>query len=190
MKSLLYPTGNSTKFRTAVKVCDTYGISLKQFSLDIPEIQDDDGEVIARDKALRIFEQIQEPLVITDDSWLIPGLKGFPGPYMKYVNHTFTEEDWLRLTLVLADRRIILRQVVVYQDKHQQRLFRLDVEALLLKEIRGSCEFPHTSIVSFDGGKTAAAEHISRGHSALGESGHKTSWHDFCKWYQRQSNAI
>jgi XTP/dITP diphosphohydrolase len=186
---LLYATGNPTKFRTAVKICETYGVALEQASLEIPEIQDDDGEIIARDKALRIFEQLQKPVVITDDSWLIPGLKGFPGPYMKYVNHTFTAEDWLRLTLPLTDRRIILRQAVVYQDKGQQQLFRLDVEALLLKDIRGICEFPHASLVSFDGGKTSAAEHISQARSALGDSEHQTSWHDFCEWYQSRNNT-
>ena len=72
--------------------------------------------------AVEAYNALQSPLVVTDDSWIIPGLNGFPGPYMKQVNDWFTPDDWLHLTSGLADRRVILRQIIVYQDSTGQRL--------------------------------------------------------------------
>jgi len=183
MKPLLFVTGNDVKFRTASTVCKSYGLEVERMSIDIQEIQAHDGETVARDKALRIFEELQRPVLISDDTWMIPALKNFPGPYMKFVNDMFTAEDWLRLTEPLADRRIILRQFVVYQDKRRQELFYTDIDGMLLKEIRGRCQYPHTSLTSFDGGKTTVAERITQQRSAIAESGKRTSWHDFCEWF-------
>lgn len=80
MKPLLFATGNNVKFRMATETCKRYGLELQQISLDLPEIQAHDGETVARDKALRVFEELQKPIIVSDDSWLIPGLKNFPGP--------------------------------------------------------------------------------------------------------------
>lgn len=80
MKSILYVTGNPVKFRTATTICKKYGLTIERLSMDIPEIQAHDGETVARDKALRVFEEMQKPIIISDDSWIIPGLNGFPGP--------------------------------------------------------------------------------------------------------------
>jgi non-canonical purine NTP pyrophosphatase (RdgB/HAM1 family) len=188
MKTLLYVTGNTVKFKIAHTICSQQGIDLEQLSMDIPEIQAHDGEIVARDKALRVFETVQQPVVISDDTWLIPGLKNFPGPFMKFVNEAFTTEDWLRLTKTLTDRRIILRQIVVFQDKHQQQLFYTDIEGTLLTEIRGQGPYPHTAISSFDNGKTSIAENIERNRSAISDANKPTSWHDFCTWFA-QKNA-
>jgi len=186
MKQILFATGNNTKFHTANLICQEYGIELERLSLDIPEIQAQESEVIARDKALRVFEELQRPVVISDDTWIIPGIGGFPGPYMKFVNGAFMPEDWLHLTASLTDRRIILRQIVVYQDKHQQQLFYIDIEGVLLDEIRGKGEYPHTTVASFDGGKHSMAEVIAQGKSSLFDSGKRTTWHDLCEWLNTQ----
>lgn len=184
MKPILYVTGNAVKFRTATTICKKYGLAIEQLSMDIPEIQAHEGETVARDKALRVFEEMQKPIIVSDDSWIIPGLNGFPGPYMKDVNGWLNHDDWLRLTKPLTDRRVILRQIVVYQDARQQKLFYTDVEGILLKEIRGRTIYPHTSITSLDGGKTSIAEEILQERSALAAAATHTSWDDFCEWYK------
>jgi XTP/dITP diphosphohydrolase len=189
MEPILFCTGNNVKLRTAETICAKYGIKVTQIRLDIPEIQAPDGQTVARDKALRAFEALQKPVVIADDSWLIPGLKGFPGPYMKDVNGWLSEEDWLNLTKPLTDRSIILRQVIVYQDVHQQQLFHTDVEGTLLTDIRGKSKYPHTSITSFDNGTSSVAEEIMQNRSAIAAAVARTSWDDFCEWYLAQHPA-
>ncbi len=184
MAKLPYVTGNHIKFNHATAACKPAGIELEQTLLDIVEIQSETGEPVAQDKAAKAFAALGKPLVVSDDCWMIPGLKNFPGPYMKSMNEWFTPEDWLRLTRELSNRTIILRQIVMYQDTHSQELFVVDIPGLLLHEIRGDSpdmRTTHSTIISFDGGKTSAAEHHSSGESAAKH--HHTAWHEFADWY-------
>jgi XTP/dITP diphosphohydrolase len=185
VKNLLYVTGNMYKFRQAIANCTPAGISLEQAQLDIPEIQAAIGEEIARDKAAKAYALLQKPLVVSDDSWMIPGLNNFPGPYMKYVNEWFTVQDWLNLTRDLADRSIILHQAVVYQDEAEQFAFSVDIPGILLTEARGKSPYPHTTITSFDGGKHTNAEYHEKGESAA--ANHYNPWHEFVKWYSERA---
>jgi len=184
MHNLHFVTGNEIKFRLADTVCRRFNVNLEQVALDIPEMQADDGEPVARDKALRAFELLQKPVVVTDDSWIIPGLNGFPGPYMKFMNNWFTPEDWLRLTGSLEDRRIILRQIAVYQDADQQKVFTVDIEGLLLDEIRGQSKYSHNTIFSMDNGEHSDAELDMLGKT--GSDHRKTVWHEVAAWIQEQ----
>lgn len=185
MHEILYVTGNQIKIRVASEVCRQFKILLTHTSLDIHEIQAEAGEPVARDKADKAYSLLQKPLVVSDDTWIIPGLNGFPGPYMKSVNHWFSREDWLRLTSDLSNRRIILRQIVVYQDADGQKLFYTDIEGMLLKKLHEASDYPHLSITSFDGGKTSISEAVNEGESAILGADRRTSWHDFAEWYNK-----
>jgi len=184
MNELVYVTGNDLKFRQALFTCEPFGVHLQQAQLHIDEIQAETGESVARDKAQKAYEQLQKPLVVSDDSWMIPGLNNFPGPYMKYMNDWLTIEDWVRLTAPLTDRRIILRQIVAYQDAHEQQLFTVDIPGILLSEPRGKSPFPHSALVSFDGGKRSNAEYHKNNESAAQH--HHNPWHEFAKWYSNK----
>lgn len=183
MIDLTFVTGNLYKLRTGNGVCEPLGIRLVQAKLDIDEIQAADGELIARDKADKAYARLQKPLIVTDDTWNIPGLNNFPGPYMQFVNNCFTIEDWLRLTAPLADRRIVLRQYIVYQDTSGQQAFCSEVVGTLLCTAGEPSAIPHMAIVSFDGGKTTAAAAMNQGHSSLLHANRHTAWHDFAKWF-------
>jgi XTP/dITP diphosphohydrolase len=181
----MYVTGNPIKFRQAATVCNKKGLTLTQVELPIHEIQAATGEPIARDKAEKAFQLLGAPVVVSDDSWMIAGLNSFPGPYMKYINDWFTPEDWLRLTSTLVDRNVTLRQIVVYQDAHIQKLFSVDIPAILLSDIRGKSPYAHSTIVSYDGGQTSNAEHHEQGKSAA-EDLHG-AWHEFVAWYLKRN---
>jgi len=182
MKEVLFVTGNKVKVSLAQTICNMFGIQVTQRSYDADELQSLDGELIARDKANKAFAHFKQAVVVCDDIWIIPGLGGFPGPYMQPINVWFTIDDWLRLTKDLTDRRIILRQTVVYQDDNVQQAFAYDIEGELLREAKGTSPYPHSSITSFDGGKTSNAEHHEKGGN--GADHRRTSWHDFAAWYQ------
>jgi XTP/dITP diphosphohydrolase len=186
MNELVYVTGNDVKFRQALFTCQPFGVHLQQTRLNIHEIQAETGEPVARDKAEKAYAQLQKPLVVSDDSWMISGLNGFPGPYMKYMNDWFTTEDWIRLTQPLADRQITLRQIVVYQDEHKQQLFSVDIPGILLKAPRGKSPYPHTALVSLDGGTYSNAEYHEKGESATQYL--HNPWHEFAKWYSEKQS--
>lgn len=184
-KEIIFVTGNVAKLRLARKICEEFDISLIQATFDITEIQAEDGEIIARDKADKAYKQAGKPVLVNDDSWTFPGLNGFPGPYMKSMNHWLTAEDFLRLTKPLTDRRVILSQYTVYQDEREQKLFQRDIEGALLSEVRGQYDTsPNMTIISFDGGQTSGAEKLSKGQSVVAHL--RTTWHDFGEWYTKE----
>lgn len=110
MNQLLFVTSNELKFIHAQHMLEQFGITLTRQHFDLQELQSESGEEIARHKAEQAYAEFKQPLVVNDDSWSIPGLNGFPGPYMKSINHWLTNEDFLNLTRPLKDRRIILQQ--------------------------------------------------------------------------------
>lgn len=180
-----FVTSNDHKAATAKVMCDRYGIGFSRENIDLVEVQADEGEIIARGKVEQAFFTFKKPVVITDDNWLIPGLNGFPGPYMKYINQWFTPDDFLRLTRDLEDRRIIMRQIIAYKDSDNEKIFSVDIEGTLLKEARGSSEIPHFAVISFDGGKTSVAEsETGSGVTAVSEK--PNAWHGLCEWLQAQ----
>lgn len=188
MSALSVITTNEQKFRTAQKVCAEFDIELTQVSThDIDEIQGEDAEKIIARKAADAFALVQKPLVVTDDSWIIPALGGFPGAYMKSVNQWFKLEDWRRLLDGVEDRTVILRQMVAYQDELEQVIFSVDVEGILLDEPRGTLEkSPLMAMTSFNDGKTSVAENALNGSTSIGHL--KTAWHELAAWLQAKQS--
>ena len=180
MTSIAFATSNKLKFQVADEACRPYGIELNRVPIDLVEIQSDNGEAIARHKATAAFAALNQPLVISDDTTSIPGLGGFPGPYMKYMNEWFTPGDFLRLTRDLKDRRLILRQVVVYQDASQQIAFTADISCSILKEIRGESDYSHLTLTSVDGIHSLAEGITAGGNPVFNDA--RGAWHEFSEW--------
>lgn len=189
MHSIMFVTGNNEKFDHAVQLCSEYGISLEQARFDIDEIQGEDAARIIDDKATKAYGLAKQPVIVSDDSWSIPGLNGFPGAYMKSMDHWFTAEDFLRLTTHLKDRRVILHQWLAYKNGTETTLFKQYIEGTLITQVRGVYGNPAQKIISFpiDNGLTIS-EVYDRGN---GTSPHRTralsgAWIDFCTWYKQQ----
>lgn len=186
MHTLACATTNAQKFGTGQAWFKKYGIDLQQVIIEIDEIQGEDPDIIIRDKARRAFENLGKPVVVTDDTWNIPGLKGFPGPYMKAINYWFTPEDFVRLTKDLPDRRIILHQYIAYQDEYETVVFSKDISGTLATEPRGKLGPTNAKVAIFDAdnGKTmakiydAGAEHDPARLKRRGDA-----WDDMARWY-------
>lgn len=184
MARFTFVTSNDHKILTAKTVCEPLGIPFRHKHMDFVEIQAD-GEAIALDKVRQAYDKFREPVVITDDSWLIHGLNGFPGPYMKYMNQWFGPDDFVRLTRDLDDRRMTMRQIIAYKDAGDEKLFVADIDGVLLKEPRGRSVIPHFAVVSFDGGKRSVAEEEDGG-TLSAVATRPNAWYELCEWLAEQ----
>ena len=184
MKDLVFSTGNNSKFVSAKQVCEAAGINLIQKDAEITEIQEENPENVALDKAAKAFNTIGQPLVITDDSWAFAGLSGFPGVYMHSINEWFTPEDFLRLTLPLVNRDVTLTQYLVYVDDSQQKVFTRQSKGKLLSEIRGKSQHPSHTILTMeeDNGLSIAEVYESAQDTTARQPA--IIWHDFVQWYK------
>lgn len=186
MKTILFATTNKEKIQIAETVCGEVGIEVKPVALDIDEIQGEDPELIVRDKAKRAYEQLGMPVVVSDDTWDIKALKGFPGAYMKSINYWFEPEDYLRLMNGIEDRRITLHQYLAYTDGAVTKVFKNDIDGQIINEVRGKSEKSlnmTVTVLDSDNGKTIA-EIFAQGSEAITEryKNRPDAWHALVEW--------
>lgn len=191
MTTLYFATTNQEKIQIAQTVCAGKNITIKPVALEIDEIQSEDSEVIVRDKALRAYKQLGMPVVVSDDTWDIKALKGFPGAYMKSINYWFSPQDFIRLMKGIDDRRITLHQYLAYTDGNITEVFKNDMDGKIIDEARGKNEkSPNmtVTVLDSDNGKTIA-EVFEQGAEGVIER-HKNRpdvWHGFVDWYSNRS---
>lgn len=114
MKTIYFITGNKWKVQIAKKSLKGSGIRIVQKELDLPEIQNEDVEEVAKFSAKWAAEKLQKPVVVTDAGYYIKALKGFPGPFIKFINKWLTTKDLLRLMGNENDRAIEVRVCLAY----------------------------------------------------------------------------
>lgn len=90
-------TGNPFKIDTAELALRPYGIEVHPVSLNLPEIQADSNEEIARDAALKAAKLLRIPVAREDHGFYLDAFPGFPGPYMAQIETKIPPEDALRL---------------------------------------------------------------------------------------------
>ena len=191
MSKLLCATGNESKFSLGRAVLARFGIELQQVVIDIDEIQGEDGRTIVEHKAWAAYNALQTPVVVTDDCWNIPALNGFPGPYMKSINHWFEPKDFLNLAAGLDDRTIILEQFIAFCDGHEVVCLRRDIQGQLLDSARGKFDPPIMKVVALDddeGRSIAETFDQAKQHETPRLESHGRAWSELGKWLQERAS--
>jgi XTP/dITP diphosphohydrolase len=106
-------TTNAGKVREAVSLFKEC-LEIEQVDMTYPELQDDDPSKIAAYGARYCAEQLRRPVIVEDSGLFIDALKGFPGPYSSYVQHTIGNKGILKLMEGVEGRRAEFRSVVGY----------------------------------------------------------------------------
>lgn len=182
---LIFVTGNAEKFASAKAICGKHGFQVRQVVAEIDEIQGEDSERIARDKAQKAFELVGQPVIISDDSWSIPSLNGFPGAYMKSVSQWFTPQNFLDLLQNAEDRSAILRQYLVYQDEKETVLFLKEHRGQIAREPRGPAKNAWLPVITMeaDKGRTLAEVAAADGLNDPQRSAEVgDAWEDLLVW--------
>lgn len=135
MMGLFFITGNATKFLTAKNVLAKYGVELEQQTIDVPEIQAIGGQEICEYSAQYAYARIKQPLVVTDVSYHIRALNGFPGPYIKHINHWLKPEHLLALLAQEQDRTVEIKEFLTYIDDKGMKTFSTTQQAKIATKV-------------------------------------------------------
>ena len=185
MKTVRFATGNARKISEATATLAPFTITVNPVRVSTHEIQHADPAEITKHKARAAYAELGEPVVVSDTSWAIPALNGFPGGYMKDIEAWWTVDTWLDIMKRHSDRRIMCLEHVAFYDGETLAHFVEEYEGVFMHEPRGRVTDDESfeQIVSLYGGETMA-EQLARGDIAsAGENlGH---WQQFGEWYTR-----
>lgn len=186
--SLLCATGNLHKFSLGQRAFERHGIQLEQIAIEIDEIQGEDAEVILHDKAKKAFAVTSKPVLVSDDSWSISALNGFPGAYMKSVNHWLEPEDFMNLMQDKKDRTIYLEQRLACIDDKEIVTFNKRLTGTIVKEPRSHTGPPIMRIVELEDDGMTIAELYDNG-IANKHGLERDAWKDAADWYAEKVKA-
>jgi len=183
MKEILFATGNSRKINEANNTLSVYDFAVKPIKIEIDEIQHQDPVEITKAKARAAYEITHEPVVVSDTSWEIPALGGFPGGYMKDISEWFEAKDWLSLMARHNDKTIYCHEHVAYFDGEQLQHFVSSYKGIFIDNPRGRVDDGESieQVVILYGDLTLA-EYLAKGEIASAAEVLE-HWRQFGEWY-------
>ena len=111
---ITYVTGNWAKIKSAKQFLEPLGIEIDNIKIDVPEIQDDNIENVAKYSAKWASNELKCDVLKNDSGLCINALNGFPGPYTHYVDDTLGEDKILKLLEDEEDRSAYFIEVLAY----------------------------------------------------------------------------
>lgn len=116
MQEIIFATSNRGKVKTLSRCLDAKKYKVIQKELEIPEIQASSARDIATFKAEYAYKELNQPVIVQDSSFHVTALKGFPGPYIKFVNETIGPLGLVKLMNGVADRSCHFELALAYVD--------------------------------------------------------------------------
>ena len=113
---LFFVSSNENKFQEAERILSNSGVQINLFKTTLEEIQSNNLNDIAEQKAINAYDLIQKPVIIEDDGLFINSLNGFPGPYSSYVYDTIGNEGIIKLLENSEIRDAKFVSIIAYCD--------------------------------------------------------------------------
>ncbi len=118
--NLYFITGNENKFSEVQSILD----NVKRLDIDLPEIQDIDAKNIIKAKLLEALKHKKGEFIVEDTSLYLHGLKGLPGPLIKWFMKTIGNEGLVNLVEKLNDNTAEAKTIIGYaKNKDEIKFF-------------------------------------------------------------------
>ncbi|MCK4884771.1 XTP/dITP diphosphatase [Candidatus Bathyarchaeota archaeon] len=189
-KVAYFVTSNVHKFQEARRVLSEYKIATAKLRVGAVEIQDDNLENIAEASVLDAVKNCGLPIFVEDAGLFIEALKGFPGPYSKYVYNTIGTKGILKQMKNIEKRDAYFQSVIAFNSPDEQpTCFRGKVDGKISLQERGTSGFGYDPIFepTAGDGRTFAEMTLNEknGYSHRAEALRK-----FAEWYSSVNKRI
>ena len=139
MKKITYVTGNWAKILSARQILEPLGFEIDQIKMDVPELQDDLIENVAKFSAKWASDKLKCDVLKNDSGLCIDALNGFPGPYTHYVDDTLKEDGILKLLDGEENRNAHFEEVLAYCEYGKEPvIFKSITNGKIAKEKSGT----------------------------------------------------
>lgn len=153
LKDLIVISSNQGKID---EINHILGTNYKVSSVDIPEIQSLDLDEVITAKAKAAYAKIKKPVLVTDVSLEIDGLKGLPGPFVKFFIKTLGAEKTVQL--VKGSRKTKVTDAVAIYDGKNSKIFKGSVRGKVVPKARGTYGFGFDFVFIPDGFRQTYAQ--------------------------------
>lgn len=131
-------TGNTHKVEIAKAALAPFGFGVEQINIDTPEIQSDSVAEVAKFSAKFAAEKTNLVVIKGDVGMNIEALKGFPGPFIKYINKWLTAEQFISLYINNPNKKASFVDALGYCEPGQKPVcFITQTNGRLVTEISG-----------------------------------------------------
>lgn len=133
-------TGNDGKWNLAVAQLAPLGFELTRATFDLPEVQSFDSAEIAAESVKLACAKVGGPVMVTDVSYSLAALKGFPGPFSRYTNHYLTPQDFVAMMAGKTDRRFAITEALAYLEPEmaEPKVFTSVMQGTIAEEAHGA----------------------------------------------------
>jgi XTP/dITP diphosphohydrolase len=182
-KVAYFVTTNVHKFQEARQVLSEYRLATAKLKVEAVEIQDNSIENIAKYSALDAVKNCGLPVFVEDAGLFVDSLKGFPGPYSKYVYNTVGLKGILKLMKNIENRSAHFKSVVAFVTPEEEPIcFVGKVEGKIFLQEQGTSGFGYDPIFEpHEGGGRTFAEMTTEEKNVLSHRG--KALRKFAEWY-------
>ena len=146
LMEVLFATGNKHKIMEANVVGEQHDIKFVQAQVEYPEIRADKLSDVAKAGAKHVYEKLEKPVIVEDSGLFIDALKGFPGPYSKFVFDRIGCAGVIRLMAGVDDKTARFVSAIGYAHENGVEVFEGQVKGVLTGEARGDEGFGYDPI--------------------------------------------
>jgi non-canonical purine NTP pyrophosphatase (RdgB/HAM1 family) len=151
---LYFVTNNNNKFEEAKAILG----KIKQYELDLPEIQELDARKIIGAKLKEAFKYKQGELIVEDTGLYLDCLGGLPGPLVRWFLETIGVQGLAELAIKSGNQAAQAKTIVGYaSNKKEIKFFEGTVEGRIVKP-RGDKDWHWGPIFEPDGHKQTFGE--------------------------------
>lgn len=158
LSNLVVVTSNLNKLR---EINEILGTNHKVAKIDIPEIQSLNLDEVITAKAKAAYEKVRKPVLVTDVSLEIEGLKGLPGPFVKFFLTTLGPAKTAKLIRGKDTKTKVTDAVAIY-DGRTLKIFKGVVWGKVIPKVKGKMGFGFDKVFIPSGYKKTYAQ-MSRG---------------------------
>ena len=152
--SLYFITGNKNKFTEALSIIP----DLEQLDLDLPEIQEIDPHEVIKAKLTESLKHQAGQFIVEDTAMYLDCLNGFPGPLIKWLQKSITNNGIVELTQKYQNPQTEVKTVIGYAKNKDEISFFEGVIKGQIVPTRGESSFGFDPIFQPDGQDKTFAE--------------------------------
>lgn len=141
MIKLRFLSSNEFKIGEATEILKGVGIDVVPVKFKITELQTNDIDLLAKDKALKAFRQVGRPLFVEHTGLFLKYLNGLPGGLTQLFWDTLEADRFSELFGRSSDPSVKAETVISYCDGKQIYFFRGHIEGTISPSPRGKRDF-------------------------------------------------